>query len=456
MEYCEGGDLSQLIKRCSRSKDYISEDVIWKIFTQVVMALHICHTYKEGKILHRDIKPSNIFLDKDNNVKLGDFGLSKVLSKEIDFTQSNVGTPYYMSPEQIHETKYNEKSDIWSLGCFLYEMVTLKPPFQATNPLSLAIKIKAGKVKKIEDKYSDELSRVIMLMMNSNLNCRPSTNDLLLIPQVNLRVREQRLKDNYVKLKKIEENIKEKEKSLNEKEKELNIREKYIIEREQILTLKENEYENFHSTIRINEDKPEKIYCKPSSTNNILLKNYFNTHIQNGKKHRYQSLNDNFNYTSLNNYEGFHTPRDKSINITNNASQFHPNYNNCNDNRLKASIWRQSSSNDKKSFGYKENNEIEIPQKQQMTIENPHPDRTLFHFDPSFYNEKDNSHKNESNKGNMSLVVNTNAKNDNVNKNIYYPQRKIIEKNKSINISTPRNRNTSNIIADKYNNYITN
>ena len=87
MEYCEGGDIGALIKRCKKNSEYIAEDVIWKIFTQIVLALHECHTRKEGKILHRDLKPSNVFLDKDNNVKLGDFGLSRVLSTESSFAK---------------------------------------------------------------------------------------------------------------------------------------------------------------------------------------------------------------------------------------------------------------------------------------------------------------------------------------------------------------------------------
>lgn len=116
MEFCEGGDIGALIKRCKKNSEYIAEDVIWKIFTQIVLALHECHTKKDGKILHRDLKPSNVFLDKDNNVKLGDFGLSRMLSSESTFAYSHVGTPYYMSPEQIDEDKYNEKCDIWSLG----------------------------------------------------------------------------------------------------------------------------------------------------------------------------------------------------------------------------------------------------------------------------------------------------------------------------------------------------
>lgn len=129
MEYCENGDISQIIKKCRQKKDFIGEDVIWKLFTQIALALYQCHKRKEGMILHRDLKPGNIFLDGGNNVKLGDFGLSRVLSKESVYATTNVGTPYYMSPEQINEQKYNDKSDIWALGCIIFEMAALKPPF---------------------------------------------------------------------------------------------------------------------------------------------------------------------------------------------------------------------------------------------------------------------------------------------------------------------------------------
>ena len=241
MEYCEGGDLNQLIKRCKKSNEYIAEDIIWKIFTQVLLAVHAIHTHKEGKILHRDIKPSNIFLDKDNNIKLGDFGLSRELSLESKFAYSHVGTPYYMSPEQIEETKYNEKSDIWSLGCFLYELATFKPPFQAKNQIMLAMRIKSGKVEKINKRYSEELWRVITLMLNVNSEKRPSTDELLNIPQVVIRIREKRIKDTLNKIKILEDKLNLKEKELKEREEELNKREKKVIELENKNNLRESE-----------------------------------------------------------------------------------------------------------------------------------------------------------------------------------------------------------------------
>jgi serine/threonine protein kinase len=108
MEYCNGGDLAHIIKRSKKNNDLISEEIIWKIFTQVLMALHVCHSRKDGPILHRDIKPANIFIGSNQHMKLGDFGLSKALSKNSMYAETNVGTPYYMSPEQIEE-RYNEK-----------------------------------------------------------------------------------------------------------------------------------------------------------------------------------------------------------------------------------------------------------------------------------------------------------------------------------------------------------
>ena len=121
MEYCEGGDLQKIIKHCLRANEHVKEDFIWKIFAQVVSGLYFCHRRTQlcninrgevnqqqkqqqqpkgpQRILHRDLKPGNIFLDSNQNAKLGDFGLARVLNHGSVFAQTNVGTPYYMSPE---------------------------------------------------------------------------------------------------------------------------------------------------------------------------------------------------------------------------------------------------------------------------------------------------------------------------------------------------------------------
>lgn len=228
MEYCEGGDMRTMLKKCKQNRDYIAEDVIWKIFTQIILALSECHNRKSGKIMHRDLKPANIFLDSENNVKLGDFGLSRVMGDQSIFATTHVGTPYYMSPEQINESQYDEKSDIWSAGCLLYEIAALRPPFEATNHLSLAIKIKAGKFDRLPQRYSEDLQKVIQVMLNMDPRGRPSADDLLKIPQLAMRVQERKLREKLGQVKQIEEEIKKKEEELKTLENSLTLREKKL------------------------------------------------------------------------------------------------------------------------------------------------------------------------------------------------------------------------------------
>lgn len=132
------GDLAYHIKKRKEKNDYFSEEVIMNWFVQICLALLYVHT---RKVLHRDIKSSNIFLTGNYTVKLGDFGISRVLSNSVQAANTVVGTPYYMSPEICQNKPYNFKSDVWSLGCVLYELCTLKRAFAADNLLGLVYKI---------------------------------------------------------------------------------------------------------------------------------------------------------------------------------------------------------------------------------------------------------------------------------------------------------------------------
>jgi NIMA (never in mitosis gene a)-related kinase 1/4/5 len=107
-----------------------------------------------NKILHRDIKSYNIFLTDDDNVRIGDLGVAKIISDTSNFAHTIVGTPYYLSPELCEERPYNQKSDVWALGCVLYEMCCLRHPFEATSQAALALKIIKGKYKPIPTTFS--------------------------------------------------------------------------------------------------------------------------------------------------------------------------------------------------------------------------------------------------------------------------------------------------------------
>uniref|UniRef100_UPI00358F9BE9 serine/threonine-protein kinase Nek2 isoform X1 n=2 Tax=Myxine glutinosa TaxID=7769 RepID=UPI00358F9BE9 len=181
MEYCEGGDLANLITRCRRDRRFLDEAFVMRVFRQLLLALRECHHRSHGgrTVLHRDLKPANVFLDAQQNVKLGDFGLARILQHDTSFAKTFVGTPYYMSPEQFCCMSYNEKSDIWSLGCLLYELCSLTPPFTGSNQKQLAERIKEGRFKKIPMHFSDELNNVISRMLHLKDYLRPSIEQLL-------------------------------------------------------------------------------------------------------------------------------------------------------------------------------------------------------------------------------------------------------------------------------------
>jgi len=133
--------------------------------------------------LHRDLKTQNIFLTKQGMIKLGDFGIARVLEATKEFAKTMVGTPYYLSPEIIEELPYNFKSDVWSLGVVLYEMATLKHPFQADNLQRLAIKILHGTYPPPDsDMYSGDLISLISRMLCKSADDRPTLVDILCLP----------------------------------------------------------------------------------------------------------------------------------------------------------------------------------------------------------------------------------------------------------------------------------
>lgn len=131
------------------------------------------------KILHRDIKTMNIFLNKDESIRIGDLGVAKVLCESMNFAHTMVGTPYYLSPEMCEEKPYNEKSDIWALGCVIYELCTSKHPFDANSQGALILKIVRGRYSPIPGNYSTELSELVDGCLNRDYRKRPTAGGIL-------------------------------------------------------------------------------------------------------------------------------------------------------------------------------------------------------------------------------------------------------------------------------------
>lgn len=179
MEYCDVGDLSYHIKKRNKEEKKFTEDEVLNWFIQISMALVYIHS---KKVLHRDIKASNIFLTGNNTVKLGDFGISRLLENTCDAAQTVVGTPYYMSPEVCENKPYTYKSDVWALGCVLYELWTLEHAFSANNLLGLVYKIVQDKQGPIPDFYSPELKNIVEILLVKDSSKRPLVSDLLMTP----------------------------------------------------------------------------------------------------------------------------------------------------------------------------------------------------------------------------------------------------------------------------------
>lgn len=174
MEYAEGGDLQMKIQ--AQNGRYFTENQILDWFTQLCLALKHVH---DRKIIHRDLKSPNVFLTKDNTVKLGDFGIARILTHTKEKAKTVVGTPYYLSPEIIEGKDYTLKTDLWSLGVILYEMCALTPPFKANNLSFLALKIVKGNYSPIPVQFSGDVSSIIAKLLSVDPNRRPSVHEIL-------------------------------------------------------------------------------------------------------------------------------------------------------------------------------------------------------------------------------------------------------------------------------------
>lgn len=190
MEYADDGDLNAKIQSHYKLHQYIPEKTIMNWFLQLCSGLHYLHS---KKIIHRDIKSQNVFMMKNGCVKLGDFGISKILKNTNDFARTSLGTPYFLSPEICSGKSYNFKSDIWMLGCVLYEMATLQKPFDGENLPLLMHNILTKDYVPIPKEYSDNLKGLVAKLLDKDSSKRPSIGDIIAMPFVKEIIDEEKI-----------------------------------------------------------------------------------------------------------------------------------------------------------------------------------------------------------------------------------------------------------------------
>jgi len=175
MEYADDGDLHSKIEKMKKAGGFFKEPIIWSYAIQMIEGLKALH---DKKIMHRDLKSANIFLVKDKHqCKLGDMNVSKVIKENVLRTQT--GTPYYASPEVWNDNPYSYKSDLWSIGCVIYELCTLRPPFQGKDLDELYENVCKGEPERISKIYSDDLWKMILMLLQVDVNKRVDCNQFL-------------------------------------------------------------------------------------------------------------------------------------------------------------------------------------------------------------------------------------------------------------------------------------
>jgi len=180
MELLSGGDLGHIIHKAQKQNVLIEEETVWQFLVECCCGLKYLH---DRRMLHRDLKPQNIMLDAEGHVKLVDFGFTKLLAAN-QLAMSVVGTPLYMSPELLQKQGYDDRTDVWSLGCIFYELLTLAPPFGGRSWEELTSNI-LNKVppSPSTEKYSSELRTVISRMLIKDPKMRPSIRDIMKMPE---------------------------------------------------------------------------------------------------------------------------------------------------------------------------------------------------------------------------------------------------------------------------------
>jgi serine/threonine protein kinase len=179
MEFADGGDLGTIVEEQKDVGGHFAEAEVMATFVQCCLGLHHTHAYR---VLHRDLKSRNIFVTKAGTVKLGDFGISKILDHTTAQARTHLGTPHYVSPEIVDNQPYGLKADIWALGVVLYELLALELPFRGRNLVTLVLRILQAEAPALPDAYSESTVAVVGQLLQKNPEKRPTCDELLAFP----------------------------------------------------------------------------------------------------------------------------------------------------------------------------------------------------------------------------------------------------------------------------------
>ena len=322
MEFADDGDLQTKISKMRKEGGMFQENLIWSYSIQMIEGLKALH---DKKIMHRDLKSANIFLVKDKHqCKLGDMNVSKVIKEKVLLTQT--GTPYYASPEVWRDEPYSYKSDLWSIGCVIYELCALRPPFKGKDLDELFMNVCQGKAERISNVYSDDLWKMILMLLQTDVKKRCDCNKFLNSSLITRKIHE----------------MKNENKDL-ERNKEIN-------DGKLLETIR------FDNILDIKRQLPTK---KNYSNNNSVLGSEIKNNTNNKKINRTKDINLNIN-----------TNDDKSRSNKNNKNI---NNNNLSPNSIK---YRKINKNKKIVYNINNNKNVKIIEKNKIPIKTELRDKT--------------------------------------------------------------------------------
>ena len=383
MEYADDGDLQTKIHKMKKEGGMFNENLIWSYSIQMIEGLKALH---DKKIMHRDLKSANIFLVKDKHqCKLGDMNVSKVIKDKVLLTQT--GTPYYASPEVWNDEPYSYKSDLWSIGCVIYEICALHPPFHGKDLDELYANVCKGKIERISQVYSEDLWKMIKMLIQVDVNKRVDCDRFLnskLIIKKKKELKEKNKEFNYLE-NNLEKNNNNgillntiKFSNIREIKSQLPKNKNYNNENEDYTNY--NGYENIlqkYQNLNDKFKKYKKVNHNSNNLNNNIIKNYpSNICIDNNNNYKIKSnrnirkinsekLPENITYSINRTNSG--TTNDTNTNTNTNKNPKHENKNVI---KLQSNIMQSIKTNNSKNKLHKANSKRQFTLNEYPSLRN--------------------------------------------------------------------------------------